>query len=63
VEVRAAALAGLDRLGITVDEARNRAHAAIISPDGAEVAVCVVRTDEEQEIATQARAVLGPSVA
>jgi len=58
VEVRAAALAGLDRLGITVDEARNRAHAAVISPPGAEVAVCVVRTDEEREIATQARAVL-----
>jgi acetate kinase len=58
VEVRAAALAGLDRLGITVDEARNRARAAVISPDGAEVAVCVVRTDEEREIAAQARAVL-----
>jgi acetate kinase len=58
VEVRAAALAGLERLGIVVDAASNRAGAPIISPEGAEVAVCVVPTDEEQEIATQTRAVL-----
>jgi acetate kinase len=51
-------LAGLDRLGITVDEARNQLDAPVISPDGAEVAVCVIPTDEEREIATQARAVL-----
>jgi acetate kinase len=56
--VRAAVLAGLDRLGITVDEARNQLDAPVISPDGAEVAVCVIPTDEEREIATQARAVL-----
>lgn len=60
-EVRAAALAGLDRLGIAVDPRRNRASAPVISPDDAEVAVCVVATDEEHEIATQTRArVLGP---
>jgi acetate kinase len=57
-EVRAAALAGLDRLGIAVDAQRNRAGAPVISPDGAEVAVCVVPTDEELEIATQTRAAL-----
>jgi acetate kinase len=56
-EVRAAALAGLDRLGIEVDAARNAAHRRgerLVSPDGAEVAVCVVPTDEELEIAEQA---------
>jgi acetate kinase len=57
-EVRAAALAGLDRLGIGVDARRNRAGGPVISPDGGEVAVCVVPTDEEHEIATQTRAAL-----
>lgn len=52
-EVRAAALAGLDRLGIVVDGARNRAGAPVISPEGAGVAVCVIPTDEEREIAAQ----------
>jgi acetate kinase len=58
--VRAAALANLDRLGITVDAGRNEAGNGerIISPDGAEVTVCVVPTDEEREIATQTRAAL-----
>jgi acetate kinase len=53
--VRAAALANLDRLGIAVDAARNEAGTGerIISRDRAEVAVCVVPTDEEREIATQ----------
>jgi acetate kinase len=59
-EVRAAALAGLDRLGIRLDQARNRAHAPVISPDRAEVAVCVVPTDEEREIAIETRAALPP---
>jgi acetate kinase len=52
-QVRAAALSGLDRLGIAVDTARNEAGEPVISPDGTEVAVCVVPTDEEYEIATQ----------
>jgi acetate kinase len=59
--VRAAALGGLDRLGIVVDGARNAADAAgerMISPDGAEVAVCVVPTDEELEIAAQTLSVV-----
>ncbi|PWR16516.1 acetate kinase [Micromonospora sicca] len=57
--VRAAALAGLDRLGITVDPARNDASGdRVISPDGAEVTVCVISTDEEREIAREARAVV-----
>jgi len=54
-EVRAAALANLDRLGIVVSPERNATGSGerIISPEGAEVAVCVVPTDEEREIATQ----------
>jgi acetate kinase len=60
-EVRAASLAGLDQLGITVDPARNAAPAAFggtISPDGAKVTVLVVPTNEELEIARQTLAVV-----
>jgi acetate kinase len=56
--VRAATLADLEPLGIAVDPARNERGARIISPDGSPTAVCVVPTDEELEIATQARAAL-----
>jgi acetate kinase len=59
--VRAAALAGLDRLGIAVDPARNdtpERGARVISPPDAPVAVCVVPTDEEWEIASQTLAVV-----
>ncbi|WP_088282928.1 acetate/propionate family kinase [Kineosporia sp. A_224] len=55
--VRERSLAGLERLGVVVDEARNRAGgrwARAVSPDGAEVPVLVVPTDEEREIARQA---------
>ena len=55
--IREQSLSGLDRLGITVDRARNRTpsqDARWISPDDAEVAVLVVPTDEEREIAAQA---------
>jgi acetate kinase len=54
--VRARSLAGLEALGIAVDDDRNRAaadQARVISPDGARVAVLVVPTDEEHEIARQ----------
>ncbi|GAB7043692.1 MULTISPECIES: acetate kinase [Catenuloplanes] len=60
--VRAAALAGLTGLGIEVDADRNAAPERgerIVSTEGSRVVVCVVPTDEELEIATQARAVLG----
>jgi acetate kinase len=57
-EVRAASLAGLERLGIAVDPDRNARGERVISPDGAEVAVFVIPTDEELEIATQTRGVL-----
>jgi acetate kinase len=54
--VRAAALDGLGLFGIAVDGARNEApsrEARLISPDGAPVAVCVIPTDEELQIATE----------
>ncbi|HEY6794759.1 MAG TPA: acetate kinase [Kineosporiaceae bacterium] len=53
--VRAGSLAGLERLGIAVDDARNREGSGerVISPDGAPVTVVVVPTDEELEIARQ----------
>lgn len=57
-KVRAASLAGLSALGITIDEGRNERGDQIISPDGAPVPVCVVPTDEELEIAEQVTAEL-----
>lgn len=57
-EVREQALSGLQRLGITIDPARNAAHAAVISAEASPVTVCVVATDEEQEIASQTLALL-----
>jgi acetate kinase len=57
--VRASALAGLESLGIAVDEDRNARGDQVISPGGAAIAVCVIPTDEELEIATQARTALG----
>jgi acetate kinase len=56
--VRAAALSGLSGLGIAVDPDRNERAERIISPPGSPVAVCVVPTDEELEIAEQSRAAL-----
>ncbi len=60
--VRAASLSGLETLGIAVDAARNDAasgsEAAVVSPDGGRVAVLVVPTDEEWEIARQSLAVV-----
>jgi acetate kinase len=58
-QIRALSLAGLERLGIAVDAARNEAAGSaerFISPDGAEVAVLVMPTDEEIEIARQSLA-------
>ncbi|MDT0203812.1 acetate kinase [Nocardioides sp. AE5] len=62
--VRAESLAGLAELGITVDAERNAApngEPRAISPDGSRVAVLVVPTDEEWEIARQAVEVIGAS--
>jgi acetate kinase len=55
-EVRAAALAGLERLGITIDPERNAAPASgarRISTDDSEVAVLVIPTNEEWQIARE----------
>ncbi len=59
--VRADALAGLDRLGIEVDDHRNDhagAGPATISTDRSRVTVLVVPTDEERAIARQVHALL-----
>lgn len=56
-ELRAAALDGLSRLGIELDASRNEdrsSSARFVSADGSPVAVLVVPTDEEWEIARQA---------
>ncbi|MBT2386742.1 acetate kinase [Streptomyces sp. ISL-11] len=59
--VREAAVAGLEGLGLAVDAGRNAVRAdepRLISPDSARVAVAVVPTDEELEIATQTYALV-----
>jgi acetate kinase len=59
--LRRRTLAGLEFLGITVDHDRNELsskHARFISPDGSAVAVLVIPTNEELEIARQCRALL-----
>ena len=60
-ETRAASLAGLGHLGIEVDGMRNTGPISgptVISPADSEVAVLVVPTDEEWEIARQALSLL-----
>ncbi|MEV6121297.1 acetate kinase [Streptomyces sp. NPDC052077] len=62
--VREAAVAGLEGLGPEVDPVLNAARAdgpRLISPPGARVAVAVVPTDEEMEIATQTYALVSDS--
>jgi acetate kinase len=59
--VRAQALQGLEALGVAVDPARNAGRARdarVISPADSPVAVLVVPTDEEMEIARQVLAVV-----
>jgi acetate kinase len=50
-EVRARICAGLQFLGIAIDDARNATHASLISFEKSPVAVRVIRTDEEVTIA------------
>ncbi|MGW7049157.1 acetate kinase [Streptomyces avermitilis] len=60
--VRAAAIAGLEELGLVVDGERNAVRSdepRLISPEYARVAVAVVPTDEELEIAMQTYALVG----
>lgn len=59
--VRLNALAGLERLGIQVDPERNAGRIKepkVISPEGAEVTVLVIPTNEELEIARQSVAAI-----
>jgi acetate kinase len=56
-ELRSAALSGLSRLGIELDPGRNEgpiSGATLVSADSSDVAVLVVPTNEEYEIARQA---------
>jgi acetate kinase len=50
-ETRASICAGLEFLGISLDERRNAANAPLISTEGAQASVRVIRTDEELVIA------------
>ncbi len=50
-DTRAESLAGLEFLGIALDEAANRHGASVISREGARVKVLVIATDEERMIA------------
>jgi acetate kinase len=60
--VREAAVAGLEELGLAVDGDLNAVRSdepRLVSPEYARVAVAVVPTDEELEIATQTYALVG----
>lgn len=62
--VRAQVCAGLDVLGITIDDARNGAadgREACFSADGSRIALWVVPLDEELQIARACARLLGPS--
>lgn len=61
--VRFHSLAGLARFGIEVDHVRNASNGGkpkVVSPDNADVAVLVIPTNEELEIARQALATAAP---
>ncbi|GAA3592163.1 acetate kinase [Kribbella ginsengisoli] len=63
-DVRAASLGGLERLGIRIDAQRNDAAAdgsRLVSADDSPVAVLVIPTNEEWQIAREALAVVGGS--
>ena len=58
-EVRRRICTDLAHLGITLDDGRNQAHAAIVSTDASPCRVRVVPTDEERMIARHTRRTLG----
>ncbi len=60
--VRARVCAGLEFLGIVIDEKRNAASAALISAETSRVAVRVMHTDEEWMIAKTVCRVLGLTI-
>ena len=57
--LRARICEGLGFLGAEIDPGRNEAHAQVISTDAGRVAVRVIRTDEELQIAQSVSALLG----
>jgi acetate kinase len=62
IALRAAVTEGLEGLGISIDRARNGARskqARVISPDGSQVVVAVVPTNEELAIARQTAELVG----
>ncbi len=59
--IRAGICAGLEHLGIELDETRNTAYEPVISSDTSRVTVRVIPTDEELMIARATAALLGPS--
>lgn len=56
--VRQRICAGLEFLGVRLDEARNQANSAVISAEGSPVTVRVIPTDEEALIAREMQRVL-----
>ncbi len=54
VAVRARICRGMEWMGLRLDEAGNQRHAAVISPAGSPIAVRIIATDENQELARQA---------
>ncbi|MBB5206545.1 acetate/propionate family kinase [Chiayiivirga flava] len=62
-EVRSRVCDRLGHLGLRLDAAANAGHRATISAYGSRVRACVVRTNEEWILATQARAALAATVA
>jgi acetate kinase len=57
--IRERICAGLDFLGVQIDEAKNRSGAPVISPAASRVTVRVIRTDEEVMIARAVCRLLG----
>jgi acetate kinase len=58
-ETRASICEGLEFLGVSLENSRNAANAALISTDGARASVRVIRTDEELVIARATARILG----
>ena len=60
--VRARICAGLEFLGVQLDETRNNVHAPVISAEASPVTVRVIRTNEEVMIAKAVCRVLGLAI-
>jgi len=57
--IRARICAGLAHLGVRLDDARNGAHAPVLSAADSRVTVRIIATDEEHQIARETAALLG----